>query len=95
MEWNYPNESEKLKIKKMKQSFHKSIIISIILVFLVYVLLYLPDKLSPYNIVLAIILLLVAIAIEATRIIRLKCPRCSARATIPKGSCGECGLKFD
>jgi len=94
MDWQYPNEDEKLKIKKMKQSFYRTPIISLILIFLAIIVLYLPDKLAPFELVLFSILFIIAIALQVTWIICLKCPRCSACATIPKGSCRKCGIKF-
>jgi hypothetical protein len=94
MEWRYPNEIEKLKIKKMKQSFFLTPILSGISIYLAMIVLELIDKPAPFVVVLFTILFIIALYLQVTWIISLKCPRCNARATIPKGSCNKCGMKF-
>jgi len=94
MEWQYPNESEKLKIKKMKQSFYRTPIFSVILISLAMIALELSDKLPVLNLVFCSILFISALVLQVTWIICLKCPRCNTWATIPKGSCNKCGIKF-
>lgn len=95
MNWQAPNTSEKLKIKKMKRSYTWTPVIIIMLPLLAVFITFFLEMEIKYKITLAIVLIFSAIALQATFIIRLKCPRCSAKATIPKGFCRRCGLKFD
>jgi len=91
----YPNEDERKKPQKMVGSYSLSMIYSLSLLGIFWIVDSFLDQYPVLQMVLTVTIFVAMIYLLLNFALLKRCPRCSSWGIVPHGNCPRCGLHLD